>query len=43
MVALWSIHERLAGKEGTDLPPPDEGWLEDLALFRMHDRKEASK
>lgn len=35
--ALWSLNERLAGREGVDLPHPSSSYLTDLLAAREMD------
>ena len=37
---LWSINEKLSGREGIDLPPPDGAWLDDLIPLAREENKE---
>ena len=37
-LALWSINERLAGREGTDIDPPNQRWIDDIHSIAQSNR-----
>lgn len=36
---MWSINERMAGREGMDLPSPTLEWLDDLVAVLLLDKE----
>jgi len=34
---LWSINERLSGREGLEIARPDDGWIDDLQWLNERD------
>ena len=32
---MWSINERLGGKEGLEIPAPSDNWLNDILLINQ--------
>jgi hypothetical protein len=41
--ALWSINERLAGREGQDLPRPETRYLGDLVTIQRAETAEQAR
>lgn len=43
LLLLWSINDRLKGREGLELDPPSLFWIDDLYIAASAEQDEADK